>query len=478
MQRWGTRMLIVLVFVVGLASVYNCGGTNGGEVPASPSNLQVDSTTLDSVTLSWVDNADNEDGFYLERGDTDTGPWSVIVLSNQNIQGHTDSSLNTGTTYYYRTCSFNSDGRSPYTDVVSAVTTGPAAPTGLQVDTTTQDSVTLSWVDNATNETGFYVQAAATAAGAFTTVATLGQDLETYTQSTLDFNTHYYFKVCAYNGDGNSSYTNVVLATTQPGPGGGPPIPAIADSLGYIYMTARDSSGYETTSVSYFWAGPDNAWGTSDDGIDSYGIPTYSLDNTIAYKEIYGEAGSDGDWFTGDDVITGRNTFAYDSSGNRIERVRYDDPGSDGIWNGGNEGIYRYDNFYYDSNSKKTREIFYDDPGVDGDWFATDDNVVQRIYKYSDDLYGIQDLRIQSRGAGIDGDWFTPDDIIQNYYTHDHYSNGYRLLRRSYHDGDDDTWFTSDDEMGWWALYVRDPDGKMLGEYEFWGPGTDGVWFE
>jgi hypothetical protein len=238
----------------------------------------------------------------------------------------------------------------------------PVAPTGLQVDSTTLDSVTLSWTDNATNETGFRVESGPTSLGPFTAVATPGQDEETYTQSTLISGRYYFYRVCACNTDGDSPFSDVVLATTELGPGGGYPIPAFAESLKNVEVYAIDSNGYGTTYISYIGPGTDSAWGTSDDEIEIYCIPTRKPDHTVDHGECYG-VGNDGDWFTGDDPVATYSTYAYDSTGNRIQMNPYNDPGSDMIWGTGDDQMDRYELYSNDSSNRRTKFLRVSNPG-------------------------------------------------------------------------------------------------------------------
>jgi len=354
---------------------------------------------------------------------------------------------------------------------------GPAAPTNLQVDSTTLDSVTLSWTDNAANETGFYVEMGDSAVGPFTTVATLGQEMETYTQSTLNSGTYYYYRVCSYNADGDSPYSDSVLATTQLTPDESYPIPAVADSLSWIELYAYDSSGYLTTNFVYDGPGLDDEWATSDDSVDEYCSPTRNPDNTIDYSECYWSPGSDGDWFTGDDAIGCHSTYVYDSAGNRIQRNRYVDPGPDATWETSDDLMDRYDLYSYDSNNRRIASLRYRGPGADGNWFTSDDFADRaQTWTYGPD--GNQDMAIRYSHQGIDGTWFTSDDLVSNYGIPEYDSNGIRARSSVYDKGGDGTWFTGDDEMTDSRIYVHDSNGYRLGEYQYNGPGTDGVWFQ
>jgi len=351
------------------------------------------------------------------------------------------------------------------------------APTDLQVESTTQDSVTLFWTDNATNEIGFHVERAPTSVGSFTSVATLGQDQETYTQLTLEYGRHYYYRVCAFNENVTSLCSDVVLATTQNElENEGPPLPAVDDSLNWFELYANDPNGYWNTLLSYNGPGWDGEWGTQDDRI-TYCTPTRNPDNIVDYTECYDHPGIDGDWFTDDDIIRDHSTYTYDSMGNRIQKNRYNDPGPDGIWETSDDLMNRYELWSYNSNNRRTRHIRYTGAGDDGDWFTSDD-VVYRTRKWSYDPDGKATMRIESRHPGIDGIWFTSDDIIYNYRLYEHDSNGVATRALNYNKGSDGTWFTDDDEPIGSMILIYDSNNYLLGEYGYGGPGEDGVWFQ
>ena len=74
-------------------------------------------------------------------------------------------------------------------------------------------SITLAWKDNASNETGFYVERRQ-GAGAWTRVATLSANVTQYTNTGLARRTAYSYRVQAYNAGGVSAYSNVVTGKT------------------------------------------------------------------------------------------------------------------------------------------------------------------------------------------------------------------------------------------------------------------------
>ena len=74
------------------------------------------------LTLTWKDNANNEDGFEVERRTGTTGTL-VIATKGPNTTSHTDSNLASGTTYCYRVRSFNAAGDSAYSNQACGTTT-------------------------------------------------------------------------------------------------------------------------------------------------------------------------------------------------------------------------------------------------------------------------------------------------------------------------------------------------------------------
>jgi Divergent InlB B-repeat domain/Fibronectin type III domain len=74
------------------------------------------------LTLTWTNNANNENGFYVERR-AGSGSYSQIVVVGRNVTSYTDSSLAEGTTYCYRVRAFNGAGVSGYTNEACRATT-------------------------------------------------------------------------------------------------------------------------------------------------------------------------------------------------------------------------------------------------------------------------------------------------------------------------------------------------------------------
>ena len=73
----------------------------------------------------------------------------------------------------------------------------------------------MSWTDASNNEDGFKVERKTGAGGTYALIATLGANVQSYSNTGLAELTSYYYRVYAYNTGGNSGYSNEANATTK-----------------------------------------------------------------------------------------------------------------------------------------------------------------------------------------------------------------------------------------------------------------------
>jgi len=88
----------------------------------------------------------------------------------------------------------------------------PATPTGLAIDTVGSNAIILTW-NNVAGETGFYIYYS-TNGSDYIKEGEVAADVLTFWCDRLYAGTLYYFKVSAFNGDGESALSSAVSDTT------------------------------------------------------------------------------------------------------------------------------------------------------------------------------------------------------------------------------------------------------------------------
>ena len=91
-------------------------------IPAAPSGLVAGPIIAGQVTLTWVDNSTNENGFLVYRGTVSGGPYSNIGFVSRNVTTFTDTNASAGPTYFYVVRATNSLGVSPNSNQASPLT--------------------------------------------------------------------------------------------------------------------------------------------------------------------------------------------------------------------------------------------------------------------------------------------------------------------------------------------------------------------
>ncbi len=91
-------------------------------IPAAPSSLTAKAISSSAITLSWVDNATNEDGFEIQRSTSSSFTSPTIYATDPNERTFSDTGLSRLTTYYYRVRAKNETGYSAFSNTAYAKT--------------------------------------------------------------------------------------------------------------------------------------------------------------------------------------------------------------------------------------------------------------------------------------------------------------------------------------------------------------------
>jgi hypothetical protein len=128
-------------------------------IPTAPSNLVVQEVKNPGITVTFVDNSTDEQGFKVERS-INSGPWSLFTTLPANTTSFTDTNEDVcGNDYSYRVYAYNQNGNSVYSNIATTgvfTCSAPAPITDLKIYSSTS-SVTLDWTADNEN-TSYEVQ--------------------------------------------------------------------------------------------------------------------------------------------------------------------------------------------------------------------------------------------------------------------------------------------------------------------------------
>jgi FtsP/CotA-like multicopper oxidase with cupredoxin domain len=226
------------------------------------------------VTLNWVDNSSYEAGFTVQRaldaaftnGLTTLGTVPASAGKGATIT-YTDTNPARSSTYYYRvwangevvgdvtmagfpTKSADSVSNTAGPINTYATATAPAAPTNLTATAQAGPQVSLTWRDNANNESGFKVERCSFVTGTtpctvFTQIAAPGPNTTTYIDATVTGGNSYLYRVAAFNSAGTSAYatlgTAVVIQAIPPAP------------TSFTVAVVRGNGNNDTATLTWTW---------------------------------------------------------------------------------------------------------------------------------------------------------------------------------------------------------------------------------
>jgi hypothetical protein len=117
------------------------------------------------------------------------------------------------------------------------------APAELVLEDNGSESLSLSWTDNSTNESGFIIERSITDSLSYAQIDSVGPNTNTYIDSTISESMQYFYRVIAYNVAAQSEYSNqikVVSLLNEP-----TNLTAQAQIFGEIILRWDENSGAE-----------------------------------------------------------------------------------------------------------------------------------------------------------------------------------------------------------------------------------------
>jgi predicted phage tail protein len=220
--------------------------------PAAPSDLAATEEAGPQVKLTWVDNANNETGFVVEKSTDGITFAALPAVIGPDTTSFVDADVLPGSTYIYQVAAVNDVGPSAYSNTASVTLTtpptAPAAPSDLTAVQLVAQEVTLAWVDNANNETGFAIERSEDGVN-FAPLTTVGADTTAFADSTVSAGVTYTYQVAAVNDVGPSAYSNMASVAVIDPPVAPDQLEANFEDVPLINLVWADISADETGFV-------------------------------------------------------------------------------------------------------------------------------------------------------------------------------------------------------------------------------------
>ncbi len=156
----------------------------------------------------------------------------------------------------------------PATDNVTSKGTNPVAPlppSDFAARAISANAVALTWTDNSDNEESFEIERSLDGSTGWNELATTTANATTYDDSALTTGTSYWYRVCAVNGAGSSSYSNTDSA-----------IPAVTYTLAVTIDSA--GAGYVTKNPSLSQYPPGTVVRLTASAYSGHGFSSWSGD--------------------------------------------------------------------------------------------------------------------------------------------------------------------------------------------------------
>ncbi len=193
--------------------------------PDAPTGLTVSAPSVGGedgkLELNWDDNDDSDGdlaGYNIYRSTTSGSGYSQINSSLLESSSYIDSALVDGTTYYYVVNALDTSGNSSdNSDEASGDATNtvaPETPTDL-IATAGDGQVSLDWADNQESDLeGYYVYRSTTSESGYSQINSSLLESSSYTDSSVDNDTTYYYVVSAADNSANESVTSTEVSAT------------------------------------------------------------------------------------------------------------------------------------------------------------------------------------------------------------------------------------------------------------------------
>ena len=176
------------------------------------------------------------------------GAWALLRQKNAelSVSELLDAISNTGVEV--TTICQGQSGTKPRVQIDAALNSNAlfliAAPSNLTATAESSTQIDLSWTDNSANESGFKIERKAAESGTYAQIATVSENVSTFSDIDFSEGITYYYRVRSYNSNGDSGYSNEANVKIPPSPPSN--LSTTAESSTQIDLSWTDNSANES----------------------------------------------------------------------------------------------------------------------------------------------------------------------------------------------------------------------------------------
>ena len=286
------RILIISLFsliIISCAEKDESSSSSSATTLSAPSDLTA-AGAASQVTLDWT--AVSGASSYTVYWDNSTGvSSSSTAITSVSTDNYTHSSLDNGTTYYYKVATVDSAGTGTLSSEVNAATPLPA-PDNLSASGA-NNTITLIWnsVSGATSYT-LYWDNVSGIDSSDTAITSITND--NYTHNNMDNGSTYYYKVAAVNSSGTGTLSSVASALLSANIQGSETYNAHTYAMTSAAMTFAEAKAAAAAVGGYLTTVNTKA------------------ENTFLTEKFYAAYGNSALWIGANDIAT-ENTWVWDN---------------------------------------------------------------------------------------------------------------------------------------------------------------------
>ena len=146
-----------------------------------PASVSASAVAFNQINLTWQDVATNETGFEIYRSPGADGAFTLLVTTGAGATSYGDFGIAALTAYCYKVRTLRVTGKknnySDFSATVCATTPRkpvPLAASGVNAAPVGSYAISIVWLDNSNDESGFRLERASNASGPWSTLANLG----------------------------------------------------------------------------------------------------------------------------------------------------------------------------------------------------------------------------------------------------------------------------------------------------------------